>query len=87
MRLSHFNYRKAQITRRHAAGFGVRRDGVSVHRWGVTIHDHLGVDVPSPTRRSDTRDASVATTITIGIDYMHNQNATCTQTFKIGNAS
>lgn len=35
--------------------------------------------------RSDTRDARVATTITIGIDYMHNQNATCTQTFKIGN--
>lgn len=37
--------------------------------------------------RSDTRDARVATTITIGIDYMHNQNATCTQTFKIGNTS
>lgn len=34
--------------------------------------------------QADTRDASVATTITIGIDYMHNQNATCIQTFEIG---
>lgn len=34
--------------------------------------------------QADTRDASVATTITIGIDYMHNQNATRTQTYKIG---
>lgn len=36
--------------------------------------------------QADTGDASVATTITIGIDYMHNQNATRTQTYKIGNA-
>lgn len=34
--------------------------------------------------QADTGDASVATTITIGIDYMHNQNATRTQTYKIG---
>lgn len=34
-----------------------------------------------------TLDGSVATTITIGIDYMHYQNATCTQTFTIGNTS
>lgn len=78
----HLNYSTVQIALQHAAGFSVHAEGNVGGGAGTGATCHLGQ--VGRMLQADTRDASVATTITIGIDYMHNQNATRTHPFKIG---